>query len=128
MSADEKTGLDQFGDYHDVENYVDDTTDDDVFNGKPADIVGDVQHSCSSRASSDSDYREAFYRDSTIDFVEKHMVQIQWSEDMDSAPSERSVWLSELIEKIKKRWRDNTGSFTYAICVSFNLYKTISHS
>ena len=58
------------------------------------------------------------------------MVLIIWYEEMDSAPSARSVWLSGekgLIERIEKRWgenwsgKTNTGSFDTAICVSLNL-------
>ena len=114
-----KTGLDQNGDYHDTGNYLEEDLKDAELNGKPSDIQGKVEHYCSS----DDEYSDTNYRLATERFTEKHMIPIVWSEEMDSAPSQRSKWISDLMDEIKKRWSqtiDNTGYFATSICVSFD--------
>lgn len=124
ISSNDITGLDELGEYHDTENdYFEPAKI--VLKEKPLDIVDDVQHSCSS----DDEY-STVQSYSTYGFVEKHMGRSNWYEEMDSAPSSRSKWVSGengLIERIEKRWgenwdgKTNTGSFDTAICVSLNL-------
>jgi hypothetical protein len=117
ISSDDITGLDEL---HDTENDYFELTKIDVLTEKPLDTVDEVQHSCSS----DDEY-STVQSDSTYGFVEKHMERINWSEEMDSAPSARSEWVSGekgLTKRIEKRWGDNwdgktnTGSFDNAIC------------
>ena len=115
-----KTGLDQTGDYHDTGNYFEEDLKNAELNGKPSDIQGKVEHYCSS----DDEYSDTFNRLVTEGFAEKHMIPILWSEEMDSAPSQRSKWISDLMDEIKKRWpqtTDNTGYFATSICVSSDL-------
>ena len=131
MSFADKTGLDENGDFpHDTEDDYIEQMDIDKLNGKPPDIVGDVQFICSSGDESSDDEYSTAQSNSTVDFVEKHMTRIPWCEEMNSAPLTRSAWLSGLIEKIRKRWGENwsgmtnTGCFTTLICVSINFSKT----
>ena len=120
MSFDEKTGLDFNGNYHNNDFNVEEDQKIALENGKPSDIIGEIEHNWSP-ISSDDEYSNIYF-DSTVAFQKKHMVRILWCEEMDSAPSVRSVWLSGLLERIKKRWPDNTGTFTTSICVSYHLY------
>ena len=122
------TVLDGIEEYHDTENdYLEPAKNYE----KPLDIVNDDQHSCSS----DEEY-STFERNSTFGFVEKHMIKIIWYEELNSAQSARSEWVSGengLIERIEKRFgehwdeKTNTG-FDTAICVSLNFYTPMSHT
>ena len=120
------TGLDPNGDYHDPRNNFEENSENADLNGRPSDIQGEVQHVCSS----DDEYSDTYHRLVTEGFAEKHMIPISWSEEMDSAPSQRSKWISDLMDEIKKRWpqtTDNTGYFATSICVSSDLKMAASH-
>lgn len=112
MSVNEKTGLPDFdGDVHNNEIYWDEEPDPE--NDIPREIVA-VE---TSPFLSDEEYEHEF-NNADKDNQEKHWVRI---EDIDSEPSERSKWVSNLIKLLKAKWPesfDNIGFLRTSIVVS----------
>ena len=123
MSSDDKTGLDQNADYHNNESNFEEDQEIAILDGKPPEIIGRPEHI---RPDSDDEYRE-LYKNATKAFQRKHLVKMK---DIDSTPSERSKWVSDLMEDLQKKWSESFDNFGYlrtSICVSLHVKKFMDH-